>query len=144
MKDSANYKTSYGWSSDWDFDSIWTFIDGENNGYPVLQCFYLPATSQLTLDIKFSTPTNSGIIIHIQKEDTNDLQIYTCESMQYDLELENNTTITIVISKPYFWNIVYTGSGTPTSNGYTATISSDTTIGIEIGGCDNLNNYIFV
>ena len=40
--------------TNWDFDTVWTFVEGENDGYPVLQAFY----NNLTCSVNFDATTN--------------------------------------------------------------------------------------
>ena len=43
VKSLSWYSDSSKWNSSypWDFETVWTFVDGMNDGYPVLQAFYM-------------------------------------------------------------------------------------------------------
>ena len=158
----TNGTSTYTWDAGypWDFENVWTFIEGENNDYPVLRVFYenIKKTFTTTFNVEFNNAANTAqILLYLFRYDDNGgyAEFYSyyfdgSETTQTaTAELSKKVEYEVLICKPYSWNFSVTGSnitgGTLKNNKYTFTTSSDDgVIEITTTGGTLINNYIVV
>ncbi len=112
--------TTYPWESygEWDFDNAWTFIDGENDGLPVLSVFYASRTTEMTITGAVEC-ANSMLLLTVVDENEKIVQEISFVTGQANLsaviELAKNATYKILVTKPFGSVVTVAGATTQVS-----------------------------
>ena len=113
--------TTYPWEryEKWDFDNAWTFIDGENDGLPVLSVFYASRTTEMTITGTVEC-ANSMLLLTVVDENEKIVQEISFVTGQANLsaviELAKNATYKILVTKPFGSVVTVAGETTQVSS----------------------------
>ena len=113
--------TTYPWANygEWDFDNAWTFIDGENDGLPVLSVFYASRTTEMTITGAVEC-ANSILLLTVVDENEKIVQEISFVTGQANLsaviELAKNATYKILVTKPFGSVVTVAGATTQVSS----------------------------
>ncbi len=118
----------------------------------ILYAVWSKNTSTININITLNVQNSKGIIIYllngVENNYTSMTQIVVNSSQTVTLELAKNVTYTIIVSKPYMYNISFSGTGAVVNNSYTfMTADADSTAdqSITISGTGNdFNNSLVI
>ncbi len=111
------------WTNDWDIallsdtasNSVWTIIDGENGGFPVLRAFYTVPSATINIYAQ----ENSDAIIYLVVDDAITNQAVLSGALTFSVPQTAGSVRFIVSTKNYFTQVGYQDNDNlDFSNGY--------------------------
>ena len=146
-----NGTSNYTWNASypWDFDNVWTFVDGENDGLPVLKVFYPSQTTELTLTGTVSCP-NSLMLLTIVNASGDVIQeigfVTTQENVNAVITLKKNEEYKILVTKPFGSVLTVTGTTQSSSTVYTLSTGTNDVLSVtfSLSGSGQWSNTVVV